>query len=485
MREHLRRTRVRLTLVYVVVFALVAGAPPAAFWVAFSLTEYQVVDGSLITQSNLVESQIKEIGGQRFGESGEPLPGETQAGIGVAALLLGADGHVLDRSGQIKDPGALASTATREFPSGGCCRTKMVGGQPMRLMVMPVDLGNGAVGRLVLARPIQELQQSLLRVAVLLVFVVVLLVVGAAGLGYWLSGRALRPVGVMAGTARQISEQDLHRRIRLDLPPGDELGELAATFNGMLARLDASFEGLRRFTADAAHEFRAPLALMRTQLDVMLRRRRSVEEYEASHRSLLTEVERLGRLADQLLLLARADAGALAPRRESIDLPEFLEETIERWRPAAQEREVELDSQVPLEGAVAGDPDLLRQLLDNLLDNAIRHSPGHGTVTVSAVEEGGWWRLTVQDSGPGVKVGMRSRLFERFARADAARGRTTGGAGLGLSLCAAIAEAHGGSISLADGAGPGARFVVRLPSMAVASSMPARDEGGVGAAERI
>ncbi|HEY4865596.1 MAG TPA: ATP-binding protein [Candidatus Dormibacteraeota bacterium] len=485
MREHLRRTRVRLTLVYVGVFALVAGSAAVAFWLAFSLTEYQVVDGSLITQSNLVESQIKEIGGQRFGESGEPLPGETQAGIGVAALLLGADGHVLDRSGQIKDPGALASTATREFPSGGCCRTKMVGGQPMRLMVMPVDLGNGAVGRLVLARPIQELQQSLLRVAVLLVFVVVLLVVGAAGLGYWLSGRALRPVGVMAGTARQISEQDLHRRIQLNLPPGDELGELAATFNGMLARLDASFEGLRRFTADAAHEFRAPLALMRTQLDVMLRRRRSVEEYEASHRSLLTEVERLGRLADQLLLLARADAGALAPRRESIDLPEFLEETIERWRPAAQEREVELDSQVPLEGAVAGDPDLLRQLLDNLLDNAIRHSPGHGTVTVSAVEEGGWWRLTVQDRGPGVKVGMRSRLFERFARADAARGRATGGAGLGLSLCAAIAEAHGGSISLADVFGPGARFVVRLPSMPVPSSMPARDEGGVGAAERI
>src|ERR1700737_5233129 len=112
MREHLRRTRVRLTLVYVGVFALVAGSAAVAFWVAFSLTEYQVVDGSLITQSNLVESQIKEIGGPRFGESGEPLPGEPHGGVGVAALLLGADGHGLDRSGQSKDPGPLASTPT-------------------------------------------------------------------------------------------------------------------------------------------------------------------------------------------------------------------------------------------------------------------------------------------------------------------------------------------------------------------------------------
>jgi signal transduction histidine kinase len=272
----------------------------------------------------------------------------------------------------------------------------------------------------------------------------------------------------MAATARQISEQDLHRRIALDLPPGDELGDLAATFDGMLARLESAFEGLRRFTADAAHEFRAPLALMRTQVDVMLRRRRSAEEYEASHRSLLTEIERLGRLADQLLLLARADAGALASRREPIDLPEFLEETIERWRPAAQEREVELESQLPLEGEVGGDPDLLRQLMDNLLDNAIRHNPPRGTVAVSAVENNGWWQLAVQDSGSGISPDLKPRLFARFARADGARGRSTGGAGLGLSLCAAIAEAHGGFISLEDASTGGARFVVRLPRVSVA-----------------
>jgi two-component system OmpR family sensor kinase len=456
MREQLRRTRVRLTLVYVALFALVAGSAALAFWVAFSVTEYQAIDNSLTTQAH-------EIGGQGFNDKSEPLPGETATGIGIAAVLLGPDGRVIDHSGQIKDPAGFAATAGRAIPAGGCCETKTVGGQPMRLLVMPVDLGAGGRGRLVLARPVAEVQESLLRVAVLLAVVVVLLVAGAGGLGYWLSGRALRPVRVMAATARQISEQDLHRRIALDLPPGDELGDLAATFDGMLARLEAAFEGLRRFTADAAHEFRAPLALMRTQVDVMLRRRRSAEEYEASHRSLLTEIERLGRLADQLLLLARADAGALASRREAIDLPEFLEETIERWRPAAQERDVALESQLPLEGEVGGDPDLLRQLMDNLLDNAIRHNPRRGTIAVSAVENNGWWQLAVQDSGSGISPELRPRLFSRFARADAARGRSTGGAGLGLSLCAAIAEAHGGYISLDDRSGGGARFVVRLP----------------------
>jgi heavy metal sensor kinase len=308
------------------------------------------------------------------------------------------------------------------------------------------------------------LQESLLRVAALLALVVTVLVAGAGGLGYWLAGRALRPVRVMAGTAREISEQDLHRRIALDLPEGDELGELAETFNAMLARLEAAFEGLRRFTADAAHEFRAPLALLRTQVEVMLRRPRTAEQHESSQRALLIEIQRLSRLADQLLQLARADAGALEPRREPIELPELLEETIERWRPRAEEARVTLESELPLEGTLTGDPDLLRQLLDNLLDNAIRHTPAGGSVSVAVSEQDAWWQLSVQDSGPGIASDLRGRLFERFARADAARSRSTGGAGLGLSLCAAIASVHAGSIALADAAAGGAHLVVRLPA---------------------
>jgi heavy metal sensor kinase len=467
MRQQLRRTRVRLTLINVAVFALVSGLAAGGFWLAFRITEYQAVDSTLVTQSRFVESQLSEVSAQALPENSETLPSETESGIAVGALLLGRDGRVIDHSGKIRDPVGLAAWGARQLGSpAGCCQTISVGGQPTRVMAVPVPLGGGRSRTLVLARPIEELYETLFRVGLLLSVVVVILVVGAGGLGYWLAGRALRPVGVMAATARQISEQDLHRRISLDLPPGDELGELAATFNGMLGRLEAAFEGLRRFTADAAHEFRAPLALMRMQVDVMLRRPRTASEYEASERALLPEIERLSRLADQLLLLARADAGALAPQRRAIDVPEFVEATVERWRPAAQGQRVGLESRLPLEGSLAGDPDLLRQVLDNLVDNAVRHTPAGGSVTVGAVEEAGWWEFSVLDSGPGIDAALRPRLFERFARSDAARGRATGGAGLGLSLAAAIVRAHGGSIALEDSASGGALFVVRLPPAA-------------------
>jgi heavy metal sensor kinase len=465
MREQLRRTRVRLTLVNLGAFAVVAVLAAAGFWFAFRTAEYQSVDSSLVAQSHLVEAQVQENAGQQAGDVGERLAGETDTGIAVGALLLSSNGRVLGQSGQIRDPAALASAGARQAASGGgCCQTVVLSGHSTRVLAVPVDLPGGAHGTLVLGRPVDELQETLLRVGILLGAVVAILVAGAGALGYWLAGRALRPVGVMAATARQISEQDLHRRIGLDLPPGDELGELAATFNSMLARLEASFQGLRRFTADAAHEFRAPLALMRTQVDVTLRRPRRASEYEASQRALLPEIERLSRLSDQLLLLARADAGALAPRREVLDVPDLLEDTVERWRPAARERHVELLSQLPLEGSLSADPELMRRLLDNLMDNAIRHTPAGGSVSVAATEHPGSWVLSVRDTGPGVDSALRPRLFERFARSDEARSPSTGGAGLGLSLCAAIVQAHGGVISLEDSDGPGANFVVKLPA---------------------
>jgi signal transduction histidine kinase len=233
----------------------------------------------------------------------------------------------------------------------------------------------------------------------------------------------------------------------------------------MLGRLESAFEGLQRFTADAAHELRAPLALMRTQVDVILRKPRTQEQYQSSHRTLLEEIERLSRMADQLLLLARADAGALAPHRETVEVRELLEEVIERWRPAAREHAIAIRADLPGEGTTRADPDLLRRLFDNLLDNALRHTPAGGEVRVVAAPEAHGWRFEVQDTGAGIDPDLRHRLFERFTRADPARGRDSGGAGLGLSLCAAIARAHGGSITLQDPANhTGARFVVRFPT---------------------
>lgn len=463
MRDHLRRTRVRLTLVAAGAVLPVAVLAAAGFWTVFATLEYGAIDASLGAQAQVLTSALADPSGHVDPAAADPLPAVTQAGIAVNAVLFAPGGAAVDHSGQVGDPSAYAPHGPVASVSH---ETRRIDGVPQRLLVQPVEFTSGA-GTLVLARPLDELWETLALVGVLLAAAVIAVVLVAAVLGYWLAGRALAPVGVMATAARDITEHDLHRRIELHLPPGDELGELAATFNSMLDRLDTAFAALQRFTADAAHELRAPLALMRAQVDVVLRRDRTPDEYRASHRALLEEIERLSRMADQLLLLARADAGVLQAQSEAIDLPELLEGIVERWRPAAVEREVALESELPLEGEVRADPGLLRRLFDNLLDNALRHTPAGGAVVVSASAGNGTWRIAVDDTGPGVAPELRPHLFERFARADRARGRDTGGAGLGLSLSAAIATVHGGSIAVEEArAGRGARFVVELPRAA-------------------
>jgi heavy metal sensor kinase len=294
-----------------------------------------------------------------------------------------------------------------------------------------------------------------------LVVVVLLLTAVVWLLAHRLTGRTLRPVREIASTARDITEHDLHRRVHAGAS-SDELGELAATFNAMLARLEAAFATLQRFTADAAHELRAPLSVLRAELEVSLAKQRSAAEHVDTERVALAEIERLTTLADQLLTLTRADAGALVTDRQPVDLGDLVDETVERWRPLASGKGVSLIAEVVDEGATNGDALLLRRVLDNLVDNAVRHTPQGGSVTVRLARADTSWRIEVSDTGPGVAPGVRETLFERFTRGDTARGRDTGGAGLGLALARAIVELHSGSITLAGG-GPGATFVVTLP----------------------
>jgi heavy metal sensor kinase len=299
-------------------------------------------------------------------------------------------------------------------------------------------------------------------VRLLLILLSALVVVTGTLLAHRQTGRALEPVRSIASMARSISEHDLHRRVDIVVPP-DELGELVATFNGMLARLDDSFEGLRRFTADASHELRTPLALMRTELEGALARERGPEENRRVLLEIQLEVDRMTRMVDRLLMLARADAGSLHPALTPVDVADTLYEAAARWRAEAKRKAVRIEVQAPDSGRVKADPDLLRRILDNLLDNAVRHTPTHGTVQLSAELEAGGWRLDVHDGGPGVPAEARPLLFRRFARLDGARDRSNGGAGLGLALSKAIAEAHGGSLVLVDNGSSGALFRLRLP----------------------
>ena len=284
----------------------------------------------------------------------------------------------------------------------------------------------------------------------------------ALGGGYWLARKALAPVDRMAAAADQITASRLDRR--LEVPnPGDELGRLARTLNGMIARLERSFEEIRRFTADAAHELRTPLAVMRNEAEVALRQPRSPEEHRRVLETMLEELERLTRLAEQLLFLCRGDAGLVPMARKPVRLDELVRVVVEHMRIVAEEKGValELPEGEPVE--VLGDEDQLRRLFFNLFDNAIKYTPPGGTVRAATERENGHVRALVTDSGGGISPEHLPHIFDRFYRADPARGDEVRGTGLGLAICRTIAEAHEGQLRIESDVARGTRAILTLP----------------------
>ncbi len=429
-----------------------------------SNTEMGAADDVLRAQAATITSGIEIASGQvRFG--GGDLPAETQGGVAVDAAVVSGSGVLTKTPSQPLQAADLTRIVTAAQAARGAVLFDVtdVHGVPRRVFAEPLAVGvSGPAPILVVSRSIAEVRASITALTILLGILGVLVIVTGSLLAYRLAGRVLEPVRRISVMARSISEHDLHRRVDLVVPQ-DELGQLVATFNDMLARLEDSFESLRRFTADASHELRTPLALMRTELEGALARRRDPAENRRVLLEIQQEVERMSRLVDRLLMLARADAGSLQPAAAPLDVADTLYEAAARWRPEADRKRVSLEVGAPDTGLVEADADLIRRVLDNLIDNAIRHSPDGGSVNLDGEREPGGWRVDVSDSGPGVAADAREILFRRFARPDGARARDGGGAGLGLALSRAIAEAHGGTLELVDSGGTGAVFRLHLP----------------------
>jgi heavy metal sensor kinase len=289
----------------------------------------------------------------------------------------------------------------------------------------------------------------------------VVLLFAAAG-GYLLAGRALRPVATITDLAARIGAGELYSRLNLDLPD-DELGRLARTFDAMLARIEDAFARQRRFTDDAAHELRTPLSLMRSQVDLALARPRSTEAYREALQAFDGDIARMTDLVGTLLTLSRSDAGKLTTERAPFDLADTVRLVLEQYAPAAEEAGVVLRDETALAPLVA-DEDLLMQLLINLIDNALAHTPPGGTVVAGCRPDDGQIRLWVSDTGEGIGPEHQDRVFDRFYRIDAGRSRDRGGTGLGLAICKAITEAHGGTIGLTSRPGSGTRVELVLPN---------------------
>lgn len=309
---------------------------------------------------------------------------------------------------------------------------------------------------------------ALLRNIFLLAIPITLLLAGVGG--WFLARKSLSPVVNMSESARRISAEHLDERLPL-ANPRDELGRLAATFNEMLARLQAAFTQQRQFMADASHELRTPLSVIRTAAAVTLEQsRRDENEYREALAMIDEQVKRLSRLVEEMFTLARADAGGRELVRRDFYLDELIAETARAASVLASRKSVEISSAPAPEILYCGDEALLRQMLLNLLDNAVKHTPPGGRVSLRLEQDGSNYLLTVADTGAGIPVEAQPHVFERFYRADKARSRETNGngagAGLGLSIARWIAEAHGGALTLQSSNAAGTVFRVSLPANA-------------------
>ncbi len=335
-------------------------------------------------------------------------------------------------------------------------------GRRVRVFTRPERVDGRVVGALTFARDLSDFDAvHHVLAAVALVLLPLSLLLAAAG-GLWLTGRALGPLREVTRAAAELGAEDLSRR--LTVTGNDELAELARTFNGMIARLEASFEQQRRFTADASHELRTPLARAKVATSLALAGQPDEQEDRAALRVADQAADAMARLIDQLLTLARADAGQLALARQSVAVAELLHGAVAALPPGGDARITIVPPPEAL--TLDGDPALLEQVLVNLLTNALRHTPADGRVTLAAAAVANEVHLTVTDTGEGIAPEHLPRVLDRFYRADVARSRQQGGTGLGLAICRMILDAHGGSLTIVSAPGQGTTVTVAVPCRA-------------------
>jgi len=453
--------RARLTLLYVAVLGL---SFIAFFWVSDigfrQSIEITVNDAS---QANLetVQRLLAATAGQGDQVTSREL--EDLANLWASGALLevaNPEGKWLYRSPRFHHASPPLPDATA---SGIRYFTTNLDALQYRVAMERVPVGE-RVFAIRAAVPTEPFDQALDRFRVLEKEILPLLVALASLLGYWLSGKSLAPVNRIIQTAEQIGVQSLSRR--LEVPePRDELRRLTETLNAMLGRIEASFQKITQFTADASHDLRTPVAVMRTTAEIVLRRSRTEEDYrEALRRILQTSVETSG-LIENLLTLARADAGAAGLELHELDLNPHLRRAQEHGTVLAADKALSFTLRTPEDPVwVRADAIAIDRLLLILVDNAVKYTPAGGHCEIALTQLRNEAHIAVADTGVGIPEDELESIFERFRRADRARSRETPGAGLGLAIARWIAQTHGGAISAESVVGRGSVFRVRLPA---------------------
>jgi two-component system OmpR family sensor kinase len=443
--------RLRLALTLGVVMSVVLTAMGAFVYFRLERSLNASVDRDLHAQLQEIERRTGS--GQSLGE---PVDPDTR----VLSEFLDENGRLVAQGSLHLRPFLTSVDARRVLDGQQISRDGSLPGLQgeWRLLATRVTSGSGEVV-VAVAAPLRERDDALSHLLVQLLIAGVVGVAVAVVAGYGLAAGALRPVEAMRRRADEISSAT--PTTRLPVPrPRDEIRRLGETLNAMLERIGHALEHERRFVADASHELRTPLSLLKTELDLALRRPRSSEELEAALRSASAETDRLVRIAEDLLLIARSDQSRLPLRPETIDVAELADSVAARFGARVEEQGRSLRVDIPVATTLEGDRLRLEQALGNLVDNALEH--GAGTVTVSTRSVDGWLELHVRDEGSGFPPAFADHAFDRFSRGD--ESRSGGGSGLGLAIVDLVARSHGGSAA-ASTLGQGADVWLRLPAV--------------------
>jgi len=445
--------RLRLTIYWAGVLSFLLLGAAVAVFLLFQRQQWGRLDGALMEEADTAAASIAHGAGvvqmvARLSEERDLGP-ERRVWVAAGAFTIAAAGNQRADLPILKKP-----SITRTIVNGH--------NDIFRYAITPFLL-NGAPAYLADGVDARAVRESISRLRTSLLLVLPVLLVSSISVGYWLAGRVLVPLVTVASALAEIKPRDLSRRLPLALID-DELGRLIRAINALLDRVERASAAQRRFAADAAHELRTPLAVLRTGIEVVLRRERTAAEYARALNTALRNAAAVGALADDLLAITRLDQ-ELALGREPIDLLGLTEEVIDAVEPLTASKRLRIETNLSAAASVQGNRDHLRRVMINLLDNALKFTPEEGRIGIALESHNGRVKLRITDSGPGIDKDDLPFIFERFFRGRS--GRNESGKGLGLSLCREIVELHGGEISAANQPGGGTEFIVMLPASPV------------------
>ncbi len=458
--------RIRLALAHTIVLGTLLGFCSVAFYRVAAARVYSQVDKQLEEQFavlrpffNVSQAEVSWLVDKKnieqfssliayavFDEQGQYLDGSALAKVFIFSFT-DAAGHALEKREPTWETLSLAY------------------GHRLRALNSTITGSDGRVYVFRVGMLLDQTEDDLRQLALVLALLVPLVTFIGGATGWWMAGRALRPVAEITGRAQRITASNLAERLPLR-GTGDELDQLSATLNEMIARLEHSFEQMSQFISNVSHELRTPLAALRGAGEVALRTAQSEKEYREVISSSIEDLDRLSRTVSNLLSLARAEAGQLALNRRPENLAELVWDAVESTSVLAAERGISIECKTDADVTAEVDAEHLLRLLVNLLDNAIKYNRTNGRIEVALRAVNSWLVVSVRDSGVGIPAEDLPRIFDRFYRGRTGGEESTGGTGLGLSLARSIAVAHGGRIEVESQLGQGSTFRVWLPQNA-------------------